>query len=62
MNILYLKITHLPTNFMPLTNAITRQSIMLESYPNHQKTCQVFESAMKKNCFGLTFSGLKVLA
>jgi len=35
---------------MPLCYSITHQAIVLESCSNPQKSRQVFESAMTKNC------------
>jgi len=39
------------TSHYPLRNSITRQSVVLESCSNHQKTRQIFESAIKKLLF-----------
>ena len=55
LDISYFEIPHWAAVFMPLCNPITHQLIMLESCSSPQKTCHIFQFAIKEffSSFGL---------
>jgi len=57
MSITYFEVTHGATNFVPLCNSITHQSIMLESYLNPQKARSCLLVCNEKYFLVLFFCG-----